>query len=294
MASDQGPVVQSAILRHELRRLRKANGLTQRDIAGRLEWSPSKVIRIEGGDSSITKVDLDALLTSYRVTSEEDRKALQALREPKDAGWWHVYRKRISDPYLNYVGYEAGAASIRHFPGTVVPGLLQTEGYARALTACTIEANRVPHVVELRLQRQTELAQRIQPPRQFYVLDEAVIRRHVGASTDPMIMPDQLHRIANEAAGNDLVTVRLIPFSTGEHAGLSGSFTVLGFDGALPNLLYRDTGKGDVATTTDDDQQVAEYLANFEGLLKGALSEDESVAFIRTAADDMSQRAKAV
>ncbi len=288
MAVDQGPVVQSAILRGEIVRLRKDNGLTQGEVARALEWSPSKLIRIEGGHSSITKVDLDALLNRYGVALGRERERFQRLnRAARLRGWWHAYRDEIDAPYLKYVGYEAGATFIRQFPGTVVPGLLQTAEYAEALTACTIETAKVTPVVRLRLQRQTELAQRSDPPRQFYVLDEAVIRRHIGIETDPMIMPSQLRHIADEAAGNELITVRLIPFSAGEHAGLSGAFTVLGFDGVLADLLYLDTGKGEFADITGEDPQVAEYAANFEVLLDRALPESESIMFIRSAADEM-------
>lgn len=124
MAVDQGPVVQSAILRGELVRLRKENGLTQGDVARALEWSPSKLIRVEGGRSGITKVDLDALLAQYGVTADGERGRFQQLnRAARLRGWWDAYRDDVSAPYLNYVGYEAGATFIRQFPGTVVPDL---------------------------------------------------------------------------------------------------------------------------------------------------------------------------
>ncbi len=289
MAVDQGPVVQSAILRGELVRLRKENGLTQGDVARALEWSPSKLIRVEGGRSGITKVDLDALLAQYGVTADGERGRFQQLnRAARLRGWWDAYRDDVSAPYLNYVGYEAGATFIRQFPGTVVPGLLQTQEYAEALTAATtVEETKIASVVRLRLQRQKELAQRSNPPHQYYVLDEAVIRRHIGIDTDPAIMPSQIRHIADEAAGNALITVRLIPFSAGAHAGLGGAFTVLAFDGGVPDLLYLDAGKGERADITDDDPQVAEYTANFEVLFDQALPEIESITFIRTAAEEM-------
>ena len=290
MAVDQGPVVQSAILRGELVRLRKENRLTQGEVARALEWSPSKLIRIEGGHSSITKVDLDALLNQYGVTSGRVRDRCQQLnRAARQHGWWHKYRDEVDAPYLKYIGHEAGATFIRQFPGPVIPGLLQTPEYAEALTACTIDASSIGPVVRLRLQRQTELAQRADPPHQFYALDEAVIRRHVGISSDPMIMPNQLRHIANQATGNELITVRLIPFSAGEHPGLGGAFTVLGFDGGLSDLLYLDAGRGDGADITGEERQVAEYAANFEALLELALPESESIEFILKAANEMCQ-----
>ncbi len=289
MAADKGPIVDSAMLRLELVRLRKASQLTQEDVARRLEWSPSKLIRIEGGRSAITKVDLDALLTQYGVTSADERDRLQDLnRGARESAWWDVYRNDISDPYLNYVGYEAGATFIRQFPGTVVPGLLQTEEYATALTIRTAEAMNVNPVVKLRLQRQAELRKREIQPYQYYILDEAVIRRRVGIDTDPAIMPNQLRHIAGQAAGNDLMKVRVIPFNAGAHAGLAGAFTLLDFDGGLPDLLYLDTGRGELADITGDNPRVADYRDAFEALLVPALPEDESIAFIRQAAEEMS------
>ncbi len=289
MAADKGPIVDSAMLRLELVRLRKASRLTQEDVARRLEWSPSKLIRIEGGRSAITKVDLDALLTQYGVTSADERDRLQDLnRGARESAWWDVYRNDISDPYLNYVGYEAGATFIRQFPGTVVPGLLQTEEYAKALTIRTAEAMKVNPVVKLRLQRQAELRKREIPPYQYYILDEAVIRRRVGIDTDPAIMPSQLRHIADQAAGNDLMKLRVIPFSAGAHPGLSGAFTLLDFDGGLPDLLYLDTGRGELADITGDSPRVADYRAAFEALLVPALPEGESIDFIRQAAEEMS------
>ncbi len=290
MALDQGPIVQSAILRGELVRLRRAKGLTQEQVASSLDWSPSKLIRVEGGRSSITKVDLDALLTEYGLPIDDGERArLQELnRAARERAWWDSYRDQVSGPYLNYVGYEAGTTFIRQFLSTVVPGLLQTADYAEVLTASQASPIEVAPVVNLRLQRASELAQREVPPRQYYVLDEAVIRRHVGIKKDPAIMPNQLRYIADKAAENDLITVRVIPFSEGSHAGLTtGPFTLLEFDGGLPDLLYLDVGRGETAVTTGDDPQVAEYRDTFESLVGVALPKDESIAFIRNATEEM-------
>jgi transcriptional regulator with XRE-family HTH domain len=289
MASDQGPVVQSAVLRSELVRLRKEKNLTQEQVAVGLEWSASKLIRVEGGRSSISKTDLDALLRAYGVTSEIQRGRLQNLnRGAKAVGWWNAYRSYLAPAYLEYVGYEAGAVFIRQFQGSVVPGLLQTPDYARALTVISVEEPaRVDAVVGLRLQRQSELARREPPPRQYYILDEAVIRRSVGAPDDPSIMPDQLVHIVSQARDDDRITVRVIPFSKGAHAGLSGTFTLLEFDGGLPDLLYLDPGR-DVIGVVGNDERIAEYADSFESMVEIALSAEESLEFIENAARETS------
>ena len=290
MATDQGPVVQSALLRGELVRLRKESGLTQEQVAADLEWSPSKLIRVEGGRSSITKVDLDALLTKYGVTSESTRERLQALNKgARERAWWDKYRDDISPTYLDYVGFEAGAAFIRQFESGFVPGLLQTRQYAEAVTEYSVNAARVKPIVELRLQRQSELAQRSPQPRRYYVVDEAVIRRQVGISKDPAIMPDQLRAIADEIERNPLVTLRVMPFTAGAHRGLSGPFTLLEFDGGLPDVLYIDAGRAPFASmVASNDPRVAEYRDDFETLLEDALPADKSIELIRSVAEEMS------
>jgi transcriptional regulator with XRE-family HTH domain len=290
VATDQGPVVQSALLRGELVRLRRESGLTQEQVAATLEWSPSKLIRVEGGRSSITKVDVDALLTKYGVTSESTRERLQLLnRGARERGWWDKYRDDVSPTYLNYVGFEAGAAFVRQFESGFLPGLLQTAEYAEAVTVNSVDAVRVAAIVGLRLQRQSELAQRDPRPRQYYVVDEAVIRRHVGIAKDPAIMPNQLREIADKAEQDDLVTVRVIPFEAGAHRGLSGPFTLLEFDGGLSDLLYIDAGRGEFASMVQgDDPRIAEYRDDFELLLEDALSAEKSVDLIRSVAEEMS------
>jgi hypothetical protein len=169
-----------------------------------------------------------------------------------------------------------------------VPGLLQTEEYAEAVTLNSVDAVRVGTVVGLRLQRQAELAQRDPRPRQYYVVDEAVIRRHVGIAKDPAIMPRQLRSIADKTEQDELVTIRVIPFEAGAHRGLFGPFTLLEFDGGLPDVLYIDAGRGEFASMVmGNDSRVAEFRDDFELLLEDALSADRSVELIRTVAEEM-------
>jgi transcriptional regulator with XRE-family HTH domain len=289
MVSDQGPVVQSALLRGELVRLRKDRGLTQQQVAGQLEWSPSKLIRVEGGNSSITKVDLDALLTQYGVTSESQRERLQALNKgAKERGWWDSYKDDVTSEYLSYVGFEAGAAFIRQFQMGVVPGLLQTADYAEVVIAVgQVDPDKVASLVRLRMQRQSELAQRSVPPRLYFVLDEGVIRRHVGITRNRAIMPDQLRSIADRAEQDNLLTVRVIPFDAGAHPGLIDPFTLIEFEAGLPDILFLDANRS-FFTVAGDDPQVARYAEDFEELIEDALSAEESIKLMRSVAEDMS------
>jgi transcriptional regulator with XRE-family HTH domain len=288
MPSDEGSVVQSALLRDELIRLRKKRGLTQQRVAATLEWSPSKLIRVEGGTSSITKVDLDALLTRYGVTSESHRDRLQALnRAAKEPGWWDGYKDDVSPTYLSYVGFEAGAAFIRQFQTGFIPALLQTPEYSEIVTnVAAVDPRRDRSLVRLRLQRQAELARRTAPPRQYFVLDEGVVRRHVGIKQDRAIMPSQLRFVADRAEQDDLVTVRVLPFEAGAHPGID-PFTLLQFDAGLPDTLFLDADRGAFTMITGEDPQVMKYVQDFEDLIEDSWSAESSIEFMRKVADEM-------
>jgi transcriptional regulator with XRE-family HTH domain len=291
VASDQGPAVQSALLRNELVRLRKERGLTQQQVAEALEWSPSKLIRVEGGGSSITKVDLDALLGQYGVMSESRRERLQALnRGARERGWWDQYRDTVSPQYLNYVGFEAGAASIRQFQIGYIPALLQTPEYAEAVTVIgPVDPSKVEAIAGLRIRRQLELRRRSTPPRQYFVLDEGVIRRHVGIKSDRSIMPDQLRDLADRAERDHLLTVRVIPFEAGGYlGGVFGTFTLMGFGEELPDMLFLDADQGMFTMISGEDAKVAYYRDYFENLLQQALPVPESAELIRRVATSMS------
>lgn len=288
MSSDQGPIVQSALLRTELVRLRKEKKLTQEQVARQLEWSPSKLIRVEGGKNAITRTDLQALLGVYDVTSEGRQERLQALaRGAREPAWWNAYRGELDPGFLNYVGYSAGAAFVRQFHGTVIPGLIQTPEYAEVLSTGKASERARVLAAKLRIQRQQELAKRENPPRQHYIIDEAVVRRHVGIGVDPAIMPGQLTHIADAAERDDLLTVRIIPFNAGAHLGLEGPFTILEFDGDLDDVLYLEGRPGASLMITGEDDKITEYRDTFELLLEQALPAEQSVALLRQAAEDL-------
>jgi transcriptional regulator with XRE-family HTH domain len=288
MASDQGPIVQSALLRSELVRLRKEKGMTQEQVARMLEWSPSKLIRVEGGKNAITRTDLQALLMAYDLTSESRQERLQALaRGAREPAWWSKYKGEIDEAFLTFVGYSAGASYIRGFHGTLIPGLLQTREYAEVMSAGIVSQSGRGMAVRVRMQRQEELARRENPPRQHYILDEAAVRRHVGVGFDPGIMPAQLTELAGSAEARDDLTVRVIPFSAGAHLGLYGPFTLLEFEGGLTDVLYMEGRPGTSVMVSGDDQQVTDYRDHFETLLDLALPADKSIALIRQAAEDL-------
>lgn len=290
MATDQGPVVQSALLRSELSRLRASKGLTQEKVARSLDWHPSKLIRIEGGKSNITVTDLRALLSEYDVGAGSLRDRLERLaRGARQAGWWNDFRDALDEGTLQFAGYLTGSAVIRHFQNAVVPGPLQTGAYGQVLTSNFVEGSGVDRRVQFRHRQQEELDQREEPPQRVYVLDEAVIRRHVGVRQDPNIMPDQLRHLADLVEQKELISVRIVPFSAGAYPGMEGPFVLLEFDGGAPDLLYLEasSARRGQSTITTDESAVADYRSAFESILDEALPTAESVRLIREVADQL-------
>jgi transcriptional regulator with XRE-family HTH domain len=262
--------------------------LTQEDVARALDWSPSKLIRIEGGKSTVSKTDLQALLRQYGVSSPSHENRLQELaRGARERPWWNSYRGELTDTYLSYVGYEAGASTIRQSQSTVVPGLLQTPEYAKIIVSMAPGGGGQMRAATLRTDRQREMAKREPQPWRYYVLDEAVIRRHVGVAVDPMVMPTQLRRVADQAEESERLTVRVLPFGKGAHWGMYGPFTLLEFDGPLTDILYLEGGREPTVLLSGDDPQVSEYRDAYEALVELALPEDESVALMRQVAQEM-------
>lgn len=293
MTNDQGPVVQSAMLRAELIDLRRERNLTQEAVARELDWHPTKIIRLEGGKSRISKTDLQALLREYEVTSESRQERLLALAQgARESAWWDRYRDVVNDASVSYIGHESGASVIRQFENALIPGTLQTREYAATIISHFVRGvsgEGLERRVELRMGRQEALSRREDPPRCHYVLDEAAIRRHIGMRTDPMIMPNQLRSIAERVAGSDRISVRIVPFSAGAYPGLEGPFALLGFDRSLSDILYQE-GAASLRTRsyfTRDADIVSDYRDAFEAIAGDALSVPDSMTLIRSVADEL-------
>jgi transcriptional regulator with XRE-family HTH domain len=280
MASDPGPVVQRARLTAELQRIRRDAGKTQEEVARALDWSPSKLIRIEGGNVGISTTDLQALLRYCGITDENQVAELSVLaRGARGRGWWDPYKQDLDPAFASYLGYELGASFVRWFSPLLVPGLLQTEEYARALTIeFAPNAPVAEAVIEVRMMRQDKIFSREDVPQQHYVLDEAVIRRRVGGQRDQQIMPRQLSHLLELGSRPD-ITIELIPFDKGSHFGMRGEFTILEFVSGPAGVLFLENVRG-TDLTVADSEQIASYLEAFDHLRQLALPEDESAAFI--------------
>ncbi|WP_344546932.1 helix-turn-helix domain-containing protein [Actinomadura fulvescens] len=286
MDLDLGPVVHSAILRSTLHRYRREADLTQEFVARHLEWSPSKVIRIEGGQSGIRKTDLEALLKLYGVTElREVERLLDLARSARERGWWHRYQGRLEPTFLSYLGYETGASFIREFQAAVIPPLLQIDEYADIIAGNQIDdgTDRALTVEVTRRRRET-LAWRQRPPRRLYLLDEMSIRRHVGIRIDPGVMPRQPAHLAETVETDPSVMIRVVPVSSGAYAGMNGAFALLQFqDGLLDEVVYREG----IGVLPAADRRVLGYREAFEAILEDALPAEDSLELITAVAEEM-------
>ena len=279
-----GPTLRARRLAVELTSRREAAGLSREEVARRLEWSTSTVFRIETGRSRPQPRSVRDLLDLYGVTGSDREGLIQLSREARQPGWWHSFRDVLPNPYEVYIGLETGAVSIRNFEPLVIPGLLQTADYARAMFrggARELDRDEIERRVEVRLSRQQVLLKEDRP-RLWAVIDEAVIRRVVGS---PAIMRAQLQQLA-EAAEQGKTTLQVVPFGAGAHAGTTGPFVILGLPGpAEPDLVYVETLAGDIYL--EERADVDRYTLAFERLLAAALHPDDSIALVEAAAHSL-------
>jgi transcriptional regulator with XRE-family HTH domain len=266
MTAVQGPAVQRRRLRGELRRVRSEAGRTQREVAQAMDWSISKLIRIESGAVSVSTTDLKALLDFYGVSDRQEvERFVELARAGKDRrGWWSAYREAVSQQYLTFLGHEDAASSIQQFEPLLVPGLLQTAAYARTVLQAFVPAapgKRIDDWVDLRMQRQ-QLLERDPSPESLFVLDEAVLRRPVGG---PDVMRAQLSKIL-KLAERPNVTIEVVPFSVGVHVGMKGPFVILEFPDAYENdVLFLENSRGDLISR-DEQADIVPYRDAMAGL----------------------------
>ncbi len=278
---DYSPTVRGRRLMRELTRLRQAQGLSLETAAQRLDFSKSKLYRLENGRSRITLDDLEDMLDLHGVRSPEREALVQLGRDARKRGWWTAY----SDVFTgSYVGLESEAARIQ-VNAHIVPGFLQTEDYARAVIAATrpaLGAAEVDRRVTARTARRNALFSRAEPPEIHVVLDEVALRRQVGGLD---AMPAQLAALA-DAGARPRLTLQVLPFAVGANAGMEGEFVILTFpDPEDPPVAYAEGLMGDVYLESEEELDV--YALAWSHLVERALTPDESVSLIRKIAKEM-------
>jgi transcriptional regulator with XRE-family HTH domain len=267
MATFEDPIALQRRLLRELRRLRAEADLTQKDVAEAMDWSPSKVIRIEAGSVTVSTTDLRALLAHYGVTDAGSVEELvTTAKGARQQPTWAEYKDVIQPSVAAYFGYEASASVIRQYEPQLIPGLLQTEEYARAVLrdAYRLPPDKIEKLVELRFRRQ-ELLDRDQPPRLHFIVGEAATMARVGG---PAVMRRQLDRLEELGARRGL-RIQVQPFTLGAHPGMQGPFVLLDFPGpADDSVLYLESRSHQL--TRDDPDAVGEYLDLFQGMERAA------------------------
>ncbi len=271
-----GPTVQRLVLGGQLHRLRESRGISAEQAAEAIRGSHSKISRMEHGRVGFKDRDVGDLLTLYGVTDPEERAALLNLaREANTPGWWHAYSDVLPAWLEPYVGLEAAASIIRTYEVQFVPGLLQTERYARALIrqGSAVGEEEIARRAELRTSRQAILSGPT-PPQLWAVVDEGALRRPVGG-TD--VVREQLEHLI-EMAERPAITLQILPFNAGPHSAMGGPFTILRFaEPDLNDVVYIEQLTS--ALYLDKPTEVDSYLEVMEQL---CLQADGAASTVQT------------
>lgn len=273
-----GATVLRMVLGAQLRRFREAADITPDRAGYAIRASRSKISRMEHGRVSFKERDVADLLTVYGVTDEDVRAGLLSLaRQANGQGWWAQYGDILPDWFEAYLGLEEAASLIRTYDLQFVHGLLQTEHYARAVTELGHSAaptDEIERRVSLRMKRQ-DLLTSADPPRLWSVTDEAALRRPLGGRK---VMRAQLSHLL-DVAGLTTVTLQVLPFRHGGHAGAGGSFTVLRFgERDLPDVIYLEQLTS--ALYLDRRAHVDHYMEVMNHLSADALTPADTARFI--------------
>jgi transcriptional regulator with XRE-family HTH domain len=287
-----GSTVPRRQLGRYLRDMRNQAGLTVKDAARGLEWSETKIWRIETGQTSLRSFDVEVMCRVYGAAPDITEALMGLAKETKARGWWQAYGDAVPEWFDLYVGLEAAASKLFLYEQELVPGLFQTEDYARTLIKSghpEESDEEAGQRVSLRMARQALVRRPIDPPALQVALNESVLRRPIGG---PQIMAGQLKRLA---AASELpnVALRVVPFSAGFHPGiLSGPFNILRFPANVngtesePPTVYADLYTG--ALYLDKPNEIERYTEAFTGIWQHALDEPASRELIRQAAEELS------
>lgn len=271
----------------ELRRLREARGFTTTDAADALDCTKGKISRIENGRVTVRLPDLTAMLHAYQVSESETVERLSTLarraNRRRREGWWHQYGEVLGDTYRDYIEMETICDTIRTFQAQLIPGLLQTPEYGRAVTVASCAwqtAEQIEQFVQVRLARQGRLTSG--DPLEFWaVLAEGVLRQQVGGAS---VMADQLEHLV-QMADRPNITVQVLPFSRGAHSGMFGPYLLLSFPrvSAL-DLVLTETPTGNI--WLEQEPEVLRYRELFDDARTSALPPTESLRLIRRIAKE--------
>ncbi len=283
MASTRpAPTLRLRRLAAELRQLRKVVDLTREEVSNRTGINVATLYRIETARVRPQARTLTALLDIYRVDGPKQAELMVLLKEAGQRGWLHTFSSELPEHYTTYIEFEAEARAIWNYESLFIPGLLQTENYARAVIRGTLpQASRdeIEGRVEARMRRQS-LLNKDAPLKLWAIVDEAAVRRVVGGRS---VMAAQLSHLIDVTEMTH-VTVQVIQFDAGAHPGMPGSFVVMQFTEPVgPDVVYLDSMAGDLFLEEETD--VSRYTLLFDHLRAVALSPDASASLITSAAE---------
>jgi len=281
--SVSGPTVRRMQVGARLRRLREAKGVSREDAGWAIRASESKISRMELGRVGFKHRDVADLLTLYGVEDEKERADVLALARAANApGWWHPYGDLLAPWFQNYLDLESAAILIRTYEIQFVPGLLQTEAYARAVVQIgygDADPQEIERRVRLRMARK-EVLNRADGPRLWAVIDEAVLRRPIGGVH---VLREQILALI-EACKMPSVRLQVIPFGAGGHAAAGGAFSILRFpDREMPDVVYIEHLTS--AFYLEKREDVESYVAAVARLFIEAEPPDRTPDVLRAALD---------
>ncbi|MFJ9543002.1 Scr1 family TA system antitoxin-like transcriptional regulator [Streptomyces sp. NPDC101225] len=268
----ENPMFLRQRLRDRLKKAREAAELTQQEVADTFGWSPSKVIRIENGKIGVSVTDTMALASRYSIAAEEQQELVDLARAARQPSWYAPYKEVMTPALEAYIAYEESATIVRNYERNVVPGLLQTEEYARALLQSLQEDDNADttgtsqrHLelrVDLRMKRQKALES--QDAQFFFILDEAVLRRVVGSET---VMRQQ-HETLLRLSGLPNVTILYVPFTAGPYPLFRSPYQLFQFGPSDDDLVaYLESPSGEALlserASLGDRKEPADYLDAF-------------------------------
>jgi transcriptional regulator with XRE-family HTH domain len=273
MPDKRAPSVRARQLAAELRRLRDESGLTGEEAGERLGWSAAKISRIETARSTVTPADVARLLDLYEVSGQRRERLAELGRSAGERGWWDAYGDTLGPEYATLIALEAQAERVRWYAPQTVPGLLQTEEYAREVirsAAVIMPPGEIERRVQVRMTRQ-RILDSDEPLNLSVVLDEAALLRQIGGAK---IMQGQLHHLV-EAADKPNVELLVLSASVGAHPATSGEFTILAFpELSASDVVYLEHLTSDIYV--EQEAQVFRYNLAYEGLRNLALDPGES------------------
>jgi transcriptional regulator with XRE-family HTH domain len=286
-----GSTVPRRQLGRYLRDLRNRQHITVKTAATQLEWSEAKIWRIETGQTSLRSLDVEAMCRVYAAPADLTEALMGLAKETKAKGWWQAYGDVIPENFDVYLGLEEAASSIAWYEPELIPGLLQTADYARAVIGANASTDDTDRRVQLRIERQALIRRATAPLALRVALNESVLRRPIGGRE---VMAEQLDALA-EAAELPNVKIRVVPFTAGLHHGvMTGPFELLRFpangDGrdSEPPTIFQDGYTGGLYL--DKANEIERFSDAFEYVWTAAASEDASIRMIRQAAEDFRGR----